>query len=174
MIDILQNKVKIPCSPSGIDFKDEISLEIKRILIDLYPLQGVKISGTWTELENSCNTVEVVETTSFEMSQLVGNTYYRIELKAHNAIGYSSPASIIMKTTRGESDSANNNLGTLLYSAGYNSGVGALHKRLFTTTTTTATSTTTITSITTATTTIITLATTISITLLSVLASMLV
>ncbi|KAH8275114.1 hypothetical protein KR026_009061, partial [Drosophila bipectinata] len=64
-------------------------------------LQGVKISGTWTELENSCNTVEVVETTSFEMTQLNGNTYYRIELKAHNAIGYSSPASIIMKTTRG-------------------------------------------------------------------------
>ncbi|KRK06011.1 fasciclin-2 isoform X1 [Drosophila yakuba] len=72
--------------------------------IDRYQIKycpGVKISGTWTELENSCNTVEVTETTSFEMTQLVGNTYYRIELKAHNAIGYSSPASIIMKTTRG-------------------------------------------------------------------------
>ncbi|XP_017088459.2 fasciclin-2 isoform X1 [Drosophila bipectinata] len=72
--------------------------------IDKYQIKycpGVKISGTWTELENSCNTVEVVETTSFEMTQLNGNTYYRIELKAHNAIGYSSPASIIMKTTRG-------------------------------------------------------------------------
>ncbi|EDX17044.1 fasciclin 2 [Drosophila simulans] len=72
--------------------------------IDRYQIKycpGVKISGTWTELENSCNTVEVMETTSFEMTQLVGNTYYRIELKAHNAIGYSSPASIIMKTTRG-------------------------------------------------------------------------
>lgn len=133
------------------------------------------MTGTWTELENSCNTVEVVETTSFEMTQLNGNTYYRIELKAHNAIGYSSPASIIMKTARGESDSANNNLGTLLYSAGFNSGVGALHKRLFTPTTFTSTTTTTATSITTtATTAIITLATTISITLLSVLASILV
>ncbi|KAI8036151.1 hypothetical protein M5D96_011011, partial [Drosophila gunungcola] len=72
--------------------------------IDKYQIKycpGVKISGTWTELENSCNSVEVVETTSFEMTQLMGNTYYRIELKAHNAIGYSSPASIIMKTTRG-------------------------------------------------------------------------
>ncbi|KPU75270.1 fasciclin 2, isoform E [Drosophila ananassae] len=71
--------------------------------IDKYQIKycpGVKISGTWTELENNCNTVEVVETTSFEMTQLNGNTYYRIELKAHNAIGYSSPASIIMKTTR--------------------------------------------------------------------------
>ncbi|XP_017030458.1 fasciclin-2 isoform X3 [Drosophila kikkawai] len=72
--------------------------------IDKYQIKycpGLKMSGTWTELENSCNTVEVVETTSFEMTQLNGNTYYRIELKAHNAIGYSSPASIIMKTTRG-------------------------------------------------------------------------
>ncbi|XP_020805211.1 fasciclin-2 isoform X4 [Drosophila serrata] len=72
--------------------------------IDKYQIKycpGLKMTGTWTELENSCNTVEVVETTSFEMTQLNGNTYYRIELKAHNAIGYSSPASIIMKTTRG-------------------------------------------------------------------------
>ncbi|EDW25988.1 GL14196 [Drosophila persimilis] len=72
--------------------------------IDRYQIKycpGMKISGAWTELENSCNTVNVVETTSYEMTDLNGNTYYRIELKAHNAIGYSSPASIIMKTTRG-------------------------------------------------------------------------
>ncbi|KAM8719562.1 hypothetical protein ACLKA7_005748 [Drosophila subpalustris] len=62
---------------------------------------GVKMAGTWHELENQCNTIEVVETTSYQMTDLSGNTYYRIELKAHNAIGYSSPASIIMKTTRG-------------------------------------------------------------------------
>lgn len=122
------------------------------------------MAGTWTELENRCSTIDVSETTSYQMTDLSGNTYYRIELKAHNAIGYSSPASIIMKTTRGESDSDNNNLGTLLYSAGFNSGVSSLHKHLTTTTTTS----------TTATTTIIALATTISITLFSVLASMLV
>ncbi|SPP89153.1 blast:Fasciclin-2 [Drosophila guanche] len=141
--------------------------------IDRYQIKycpGMKISGSWTELEDRCNTVDVVETTSYEMTDLNGNTYYRIELKAHNAIGYSSPASIIMKTTRGESDSANNNLGTLLYSAGLNSGVGSLHKQLFTTTTRASTSTIT----TTITTTIIALATTISVTLVSVLASMLV
>ncbi|XP_034666358.1 fasciclin-2 isoform X5 [Drosophila subobscura] len=72
--------------------------------IDRYQIKycpGMKISGSWTELEDRCNTVDVVETTSYEMTDLNGNTYYRIELKAHNAIGYSSPASIIMKTTRG-------------------------------------------------------------------------
>ncbi|XP_034139636.1 fasciclin-2 isoform X7 [Drosophila guanche] len=71
--------------------------------IDRYQIKycpGMKISGSWTELEDRCNTVDVVETTSYEMTDLNGNTYYRIELKAHNAIGYSSPASIIMKTTR--------------------------------------------------------------------------
>ncbi|XP_062138031.1 fasciclin-2 isoform X3 [Drosophila sulfurigaster albostrigata] len=72
--------------------------------IDHYQIKycpGVKIAGTWNELENQCNTIEVVETTSYQMTDLSGNTYYRIELKAHNDIGYSSPASIIMKTTRG-------------------------------------------------------------------------
>ncbi|XP_068154477.1 fasciclin-2 isoform X2 [Drosophila tropicalis] len=72
--------------------------------IDSYQIKycpGNKMAGTWTELENRCHTVDVVETTSYEMTNLNGNTYYRIELKAHNAIGYSSPASIIMKTTRG-------------------------------------------------------------------------
>ncbi|XP_034489459.1 fasciclin-2 isoform X3 [Drosophila innubila] len=72
--------------------------------IDRYQIRycpGVKMAGIWTELEKQCNTIEVVETTSYQMTDLSGNTYYRIELKAHNAIGYSSPAAIIMKTTRG-------------------------------------------------------------------------
>ncbi|XP_037936021.1 fasciclin-2 isoform X6 [Teleopsis dalmanni] len=72
--------------------------------IDFYQVKycpGVKIAGEWTEFENQCMTVDVAETTTFEMSRLSGNTYYHIDLRAHNAIGFSSPASIIMKTTRG-------------------------------------------------------------------------
>lgn len=53
------------------------------------------------------------------MAKLSPNTYYRIELRAHNAIGFSTPASILMRTARGESDSTNNNLGTLLYTSGF-------------------------------------------------------
>lgn len=80
------------------------------------------MAGTWHELENQCLSVDVVESTSYEMSHLSGSTYYRIELRAHNIIGYSSPASIIMKTTRGEFDNANSNsLGNFLYTAGLNS-----------------------------------------------------
>ncbi|KAL9884766.1 fasciclin-2 isoform X3 [Glossina fuscipes] len=72
--------------------------------IDFYQVKycpGVKMAGTWHELENQCVSVDVVESTAYEMSHLSGNTYYRIELRAHNVIGFSSPASIIMKTTRG-------------------------------------------------------------------------
>ncbi|XP_055913981.1 fasciclin-2 isoform X2 [Eupeodes corollae] len=72
--------------------------------IDFYQVKycpGVKVSGTWEELAKECRSKDVIESTSFEMSSLSGNTYYRIELRAHNAIGFSSPASIIMKTTRG-------------------------------------------------------------------------
>lgn len=135
------------------------------------------MAGAWHELENQCASEDVVETTSYEMSRLSGNTYYRIELRAHNVIGFSSPASIIMKTTRGESDSANNNLGTLLYSAGYNSAADSPHKhyiKFMTTTSTAGTRTATATAIITATTTsVIALATTTCITLISVVAAML-
>lgn len=134
------------------------------------------MAGAWHELENQCQSADVIESTSYEMTRLSGNTYYRIELRAHNVIGFSSPASIIMKTTRGESDSANNNLGTLLYTAGLNSANSAapsskhtnfitlLFTRLFTTTTTTCAATIT-------TTTVMAIATTTFLTLLSILAT---
>ena len=134
------------------------------------------MAGAWHELENQCQSAEVIDSTSYEMTHLSGNTYYRIELRAHNVIGFSTPASIIMKTTRGESDSANNNLGTLLYTAGLNSASAAApstHKNFFikktfqTRTTTVAAATTT----TTFTTTIMAIATTTCITLLSILAT---
>ncbi|XP_055380619.1 fasciclin-2 [Condylostylus longicornis] len=72
--------------------------------IDFYQVKfcpGQKISGTWNENEQDCRSRDVIETTTFEMSQLSGNTYYRIELRAHNAIGFSTPASLYMKTARG-------------------------------------------------------------------------
>lgn len=128
------------------------------------------MAGAWHELENRCVQTDVIEATSFDMAALSGNTYYRIELRAHNAIGFSSPASIVMKTTRGESDSANNNLGTLLYSASIKSAASSKHKKysyMLTNKTTKTTTTTVITVIT-------AITTTTCITLFSILASMLV
>lgn len=46
------------------------------------------------------------------MNDLRGDTYYRIEVSAHNAIGYSKPTSLYMRTAVGESANA---LGSLLY-----------------------------------------------------------
>lgn len=80
--------------------------------------QGSKINGVWTELEGACIEEDIQISTSYEMRDLQADTYYRIELMAHNAIGFSKPAHLLLKTARGES---NNNLGSLynVYSAGF-------------------------------------------------------
>lgn len=52
------------------------------------------------------------------MENLQPDSYYRIELRAHNAIGASPPAHLLLKTARGESPSS---LNTLLYKAGIES-----------------------------------------------------
>lgn len=43
------------------------------------------------------------ENSNFVMSQLKGDTIYRIELRAHNAIGFSQPTNLLMRTALGES-----------------------------------------------------------------------
>lgn len=39
------------------------------------------------------------------LSGLSPDTYYRVELKAHNAIGFSIPTNAYLKTARGEGES---------------------------------------------------------------------
>lgn len=46
------------------------------------------------------------------MTDLRGDTYYRIQIRAHNAIGFSKPVILLMRTAVGESTNA---LGSLLY-----------------------------------------------------------
>lgn len=67
--------------------------------------QGNKVNGDWTEFENECKTQDMpaTDTNNFKMGSLQGDTYYRIELRAHNAIGFSQPALLMMRTARGES-----------------------------------------------------------------------
>lgn len=54
--------------------------------------------------------------TGFEMSHLQSGTYYRIELRAHNAIGFSRSAVLLIRTARGE---FGNEFDPLVYKAGY-------------------------------------------------------
>uniref|UniRef100_A0A2M4AFG3 Putative neural cell adhesion molecule n=2 Tax=Anopheles triannulatus TaxID=58253 RepID=A0A2M4AFG3_9DIPT len=72
--------------------------------IDMYRIKycpGSKINGIWTEMEEHCIEQDVVRMTNFEMRSLQADTYYRIELMAHNAIGFSKAAHVLMKTARG-------------------------------------------------------------------------
>lgn len=81
-------------------------------------------------MEEHCIEQDVVRMTNYEMRSLQADTYYRIELMAHNAIGFSKAAHVLMKTARGESD---NPLGTTydVYPAGfggYSSGTSRGHR----------------------------------------------
>lgn len=40
----------------------------------------------------------------FEMKNLKADTIYRIELRAHNVIGFSAPAEILLRTAKGQFD----------------------------------------------------------------------
>lgn len=61
-----------------------------------------------------CVTRDVLhsENSNFVMSRLSGDTCYRIELRAHNAIGFSQATSLLMRTALGESA---DELGTFTY-----------------------------------------------------------
>lgn len=76
--------------------------------------QGLKIDGVWNEVNKLCETrnAPTTETTSFKMTNLRGDTYYQIQIRAHNAMGFSNPVTLLMRTAVGESSNA---LGSLLY-----------------------------------------------------------
>ncbi|KAG7188302.1 hypothetical protein KM043_007962 [Ampulex compressa] len=73
--------------------------------IDLYQIkycQVKRVSGEWELLEDTCRTVEVKSQgrTRHWLKELYSDTFYRVELKAHNAIGYSKPGMSKFKTGR--------------------------------------------------------------------------
>jgi hypothetical protein len=87
-------------------------------IIDYYQIHycpGHKINGIWNEVENLCRTIDTVEYSNHELRDLTSDTYYRVELRAHNAIGFSTPTNFLLKTARGESRT----LGTTVYKASY-------------------------------------------------------
>lgn len=101
----------------------------KKILIMCYELfftetvflstQGGKVNNIWNEIENLCREKDYIAYTYSNqvLNDLNADTMYRVELKAHNAIGYSAPTNVYVKTARGESPSS---FGTLTYQAGFN------------------------------------------------------
>lgn len=85
------------------------------------------MNNVWNEIENMCRERDYISYTYSTqlLSDLNADTYYRVEIKAHNAIGYSVPTNVYVKTTRGESS---NSFGTLTYQAGYGVHSSATNK----------------------------------------------
>ncbi|XP_065158421.1 fasciclin-2 isoform X2 [Atheta coriaria] len=62
-----------------------------------------RVAGGWRDSEHECSS-EITQSytyTSYDLNQLSADTTYKIELRAHNAIGSSLPAEIRVKTARG-------------------------------------------------------------------------
>ncbi|PSN54959.1 Fasciclin-2 [Blattella germanica] len=65
-----------------------------------------KTESTWKEMENQCETKDLSPTghTAYELQSLDADTHYKIELRAHNKIGFSTPGEVIIKTARDPSN----------------------------------------------------------------------
>jgi neurocan core protein len=62
------------------------------------------VDGHWTETEYQCYTSDLssAEHTAFVLRALTADTHYKIELRAHNKIGFSTPGEVVIKTARGK------------------------------------------------------------------------
>lgn len=67
------------------------------------------MNGAWTELEQYCRVTRVQATDLLQlyMDNLKSGSYYRIELRAHNAMGFSQVRPLMLKTAPGELASDN-------------------------------------------------------------------
>ncbi|CAH1111587.1 unnamed protein product [Psylliodes chrysocephalus] len=60
-----------------------------------------KVNGEWRDRDCTKESQRSVQYTSFELDHLHPDTVYKIELRAHNTIGDSWPATLRVKTARG-------------------------------------------------------------------------
>lgn len=70
----------------------------------IFILQTEKINGGWRDNECSEQIQQSIQYTNYQLDNLLPDTTYKIELRAHNAIGDSSPAQIKVRTARGENE----------------------------------------------------------------------
>nr|CAI5826296.1 unnamed protein product [Callosobruchus analis] len=67
-----------------------------------YLVRYCVISGRWHDKDCSEQIQQSVQYTSYQLDSLRPDTVYKVELRAHNSIGDSSPAQIRVRTARGE------------------------------------------------------------------------
>ncbi|XP_017763554.1 PREDICTED: fasciclin-2 isoform X2 [Eufriesea mexicana] len=73
--------------------------------IDMYEIKYCQIkhvSGDWEVLEDTCHTKDIKTQGRLRhwLKNLYSDTFYQVELRAHNAIGFSKPGSAKFKTAR--------------------------------------------------------------------------
>lgn len=70
---------------------------------DLYCLQVQEKEGQWEVVgKESTAEIEYDGVSTYKIEGLSSDSYYKIELRAHNEIGYSTPAEAIIKTAHGK------------------------------------------------------------------------
>ncbi|XP_023709621.1 fasciclin-2 isoform X4 [Cryptotermes secundus] len=77
--------------------------------IDMYSIKYCPVTqgeGFWKAMEYQCETRELssAEHTTYKLGNLIADTYYKIELRARNKIGFSTPGEVIIKTARDPSN----------------------------------------------------------------------
>lgn len=70
----------------------------------------MKVSGEWRVADESqCEKEELkFEAISYEVRGLIPDTRYRMQVRAHNILGYSLPAQLYVQTALGEYNQENN------------------------------------------------------------------
>jgi len=89
--------------------------------IDNYQIRycvSQRVNGEWRDSTSECSTniTTGYEYTSYQLEGLHPDTTYKIEVRAHNAIGYSLPGEIRVKTARGFDTSTYTHEGTAMSS----------------------------------------------------------
>ncbi|XP_066902573.1 fasciclin-2 isoform X2 [Halyomorpha halys] len=74
--------------------------------IDEYQIKSCVVTrenNAWVNIDSDCKEQDLksTELTSYTIVDLQPDTFYKIELRAHNAIGYSIPGEIYLRTIRG-------------------------------------------------------------------------
>lgn len=73
-------------------------------VIHAFLFQTDKVNTMWTIRRDSCRTetLRSPDRTAFLMDNLNANTFYRVEVRAHNDIGFSVPSELVFKTATGK------------------------------------------------------------------------
>lgn len=71
-------------------------------------VQVTKVNNEWLETDARCTLLEhrSLEVTSYELRGLAPDTFYKVEIRAHNYIGFSVPGQVVVKTAQGMSGCA--------------------------------------------------------------------